>query len=571
MNKIAFDTETKGFSWYDGEIAFLGSWANADEEGVCNLETQEGKDEFERILLSADLLVAHNFSFDCHQVRETMGLDLLKAGIEFDDTDIMARIAYPTGQRRGSYKLKDLAATFVNEDAKKESEAIEEMAKEIGISLKSTPESFRLVWQAYPDVMELYAAKDARYTYDLHDHLVKELGDDASYALEREVIPVLTAAEARGVALDQAVVEALVAEYEPLALAAREELVTTLGEPAIEGEGSKAALLEALHDLGVPLYRKTKDGGLATHKWALEEFQEDYPILRVLMDWRVYEKFLATYLRPAVGRDVVHTSFKQSEAWTGRMSSARPNLQNIPKRAGKGVRAMFVPREGHCFVVYDYESIEVRLLAYYLGPAGKPFADLIAEGRDPHAWMASEIHGGTPDEYVKGTDQQPLRDEAKNTLFAISYGAGAPRVSDMNGIPKDQAKALIKTIKSNIPGFYKLNRRLRDKVEAVGYINTAFGKRQPVGKDKAYVALNALIQGTAAQIMKKGLVNTANAVRELDAIPLLVVHDEVLVESPLENAEKVAALVAPAMTSAFDMYPALSVEGGIVTTNYADA
>jgi len=574
MTKLAFDTETKGFGWYDGETAFLGSWADAKNEYVANLLTADGAQEYENALKSAGTLVGHNTSFDVHQTRATLDYDILSQGAVLHDTDIKARIAIPTGQRKGSYKLKDLTATFVNEEAKAESEAIDEMAKSIGVSLKETPEAYYLVWRAYPDVMELYAKKDARYTYDLDTYLDTQLDPaDQSYGIEQEVIPILTQAEATGVKIDQEVVQKLKAEYEALEQEAREPLIETFGsEKALKGEGSKQALLDALLELGVPLYRKTKSGELATHKWALQEFTEQFPILDTLMEWRKYDKFLTTYINPVDGRDVVHTSFKQCEAWTGRMSSARPNMQNIPKKAGKEARSMFVPREDHVFVVYDYDSIEVRLLAYYM--ANEAYRKLIREGLDPHAYMAGQIHGRPMEEFTKENatpEDRLLRDIAKNTMFAISYGAGAPRVADMNQIPKAEAKELIKKIKKSLPGYYRLNSRIRKKIESVGYVNTAFGKKQVVDKEKAYVGLNALIQGTAAQIMKRGLIQVHEATAHLGAIPLLLVHDEIVVECHKDAAEEVSALMPDALCTAFDCDPPLQVEGGIVTTNYADA
>ena len=142
----------------------------------------------------------------------------------------------------------------------------------------------------------------------------------------------------------------------------------------------------------------------------------------------------------------------------------------------------------------------------------------------------------------------------------------------MNQMSKGEAKVLIQKIKKGLPGYYRLNERIKKKIKTVGYVNTAFGRKQVVNKDKAYVGLNALIQGTAAEIMKRGLVDANNAIREYGATPLLVVHDELVVECPTENAERVAELVGPAMTGAFPQCdPPLAVEGGIVTTNYADA
>lgn len=575
--KIAFDTETKGFRYWDGETAFLGSWSDATNDYVANLLTPDGAQEFENALRSADELIAHNFSFDAHQVNATLGYDILASGAKIQDTDIQARIAMPTGQNRGSYKLKDLASTLLNDpDAKNEQDAIKEMGKAIGVKLtgeNATPEGFYLVWKAYPEVMEKYAKKDSRHTYDLHEKLNSVMGHSDAYELEREVIPVLTKAEEVGIKLDQEVVQRLKKEYSDKAEELRKPLVDKLGESALGGKGSNEALLDALLGMGVPLYRTTENGQLATHKYALQEFSDQFPILQTLLDYRTAEKFLSTYVGPMDGEDVIHTSFSQCGAWTGRMSSFAPNLQNVPKRAGKEVRSVFVPREDHCFVVFDYEAIEIRLLAYYLADEG--YRKLIREGLDPHAFMASQIHGGDMEEYTKecGIDENVAkRNVSKNTLFAICYGAGAPRVSDMNNISRQEAKQLILTIKKSLPGYFRLNDRIRDKVKALGYVNTIGGRKQPVKKDKAYVGLNAIIQGSAAEAMKFGLVNVDNAVKPYGATPLLVVHDEVVVECPIENAEKVAELTKAGLEAALpQLDPPLAAEGGIVYTNYADA
>lgn len=565
---VAFDTETRGLAWEDPEErAFLASWADEDSEGVADLSEPEDVQQFVRALESADIIVAHNAPFDVHQTRETLGFDPASLDAVIHDTDIMARLAIPAGQSRPSYKLKDLAETYVSDDAKDAEDAIDEMAKSIGVKLKSTGGYYE-VWRAYPKVMEKYAALDARYTYDLHRQFSEKLDGNSAWELEQQVQPILIEAERTGIALDQQVVEELVAEYTEIRDTAEERLVEAFpgGKESLSGD----ALADALIEMGVPLYRKTKKTGkLQTGKFALQEFAEDWPIVETILQYQSANKFLSTYLAPMEGREVVHTSFGQCEAWTGRMSSYRPNMQNIPVRGGARVREMFVPREGHSFVVCDYDSIEVRLLAYYMGR--QEYRDLISEGLDPHAWMAAQIHGGVMEDYVKGSDGEAARTQAKNTMFAITYGAGAPRVADMNGISREQAKSLISKIKKSLPGYFRLNKRIRNKIEAEGHVNTLFGRRQLVSPDKAYVGLNALIQGSAADVMKQGLVNVNEAVTPYGAKPLLVVHDEVVVEVPTENAEHVKQLTEQAMNEAFDLNPPLAVSGSIVDTNYADA
>lgn len=603
MKIVAFDTETHGLDWSSGQTAFLASWADGDGEYVADLSDSDQATEFMKALEGADALVCHNASFDVHQVRETIGFDPLSLGVPIHDTDIMSRIMYPEGQRkgeRGGHGLKNLAKVWLRDDADKAEEVLEELAKSIGHRTLKKDGIYHELWRAYPNELEKYARDDARFTYDIFEKFYDRLAgrDTEVYELERKVQPILIAAEERGVALDRNAVYKLRDEY-----AVEAELKLNyldehgLGADALSGEGSQERLLEALQKLGVPLYRKTDTGRLATNQFALQEFEDDFPQLKALQEWRTATKFLSTYIEPMLDRDVVHPSFYQVGAWTSRMSCSRPNMQNIPKAAGKEVRSMFVPREGHAFVICDYEGIEIRLLAHYM--ADEDFTQRIKNGLDPHAWMASVIHGGSPEDYAKGSERQPLRDAAKNTLFAITYGAGGRRVTDMNNLdpgphwdedhptiraardadrswPKagyqyKEGRALINTIKSALPKYKRLQGRVKKKITTQGHVNTIFGRKLPVNKNKAYVGLNSLIQGSAAEIMKQGLVNVSEAVAELNAMPLLVVHDEVLVETPIDVAEETLQRTEQAMKDAYELDPPLEVEGSIVTTNYSDA
>jgi hypothetical protein len=163
MTTIAFDTETHGFDWFDGQTAFLASWADADGEYCVPLTDGEGREQFLNLLGEADTVVGHNLSFDTHQTRATTGYDLLEQGKELHDTELMARIAVPTGQARGSYKLKTLAETFISKDAKEAEDAIVEMGKSLGLAMsKMEPGTYYQLWRAYPEVMEHYARMDAR-------------------------------------------------------------------------------------------------------------------------------------------------------------------------------------------------------------------------------------------------------------------------------------------------------------------------------------------------------------------------------------------------------------------------
>ena len=568
---IAFDTETHGFDWHSGQTAFLGSWADADGEYVEDLTNSEGRREFTLALAEASTIVAHNLSFDTHQLRETTGYDLRTSGHELHDTDLLARLVNPVGNVGGfGFRLKDLASSLLYADAGDQEKHMKEMGKSIGVNMNQAGAYYE-VWRAYPDVMENYAKQDARITYDLFEYLMERATPDnlQCYDLEMATAKALIDAEARGLAVDQAAVEELYGQYAPEAERLEASVKETLGLEALTGEGSEEALTDALLAHGVPLYRTTKNTQkLATHKFALQEFEDDYPVLSDFMEWRRVDKFLTTYINPMRGRDEVHTSFRQSAAWTGRMSSVRPNMQNLPKRAGREVRRPIVARPGHKLVVCDYDGIEARLLAWYMND--EHYRQMFRDGVDPHAWMAAQIHGGTVEDFDKDGPRGDERDQAKNVLFAISYGAGAPRVSDMTGLPKKEAKDLIAKIKGSLPKYHKLMGRIRKKITSQGYVSTLYGRQQRVDPEKSYVGLNALIQGSAAYLMKQGLVNVHEAVAEYDALPLLVVHDEVVVESPEDCAEDVLTTTISAMEAAYELDPPLQVSGSVVD-NYMEA
>jgi DNA polymerase-1 len=393
--------------------------------------------------------------------------------------------------------------------------------------------------------------------------------------MERRVMPILIEAERRGIATDQDQVSKFKREFTATRNEYYEKLATQLGEQALGGEGSENALIEALLKQGIPLHERTETGQLSTSKRALQEFESSFPVISDLFEFRRLERFLSTYIGPMDGVEIIHPNFGQIGAWTGRMSCRSPNMQNWPKRAGKHVRAVLVPRPGHAFVVVDYEGIEARLLAYYLGD---PVYREIAATRDPHAWLAAQIWGGEPSEYAKGTDKAIThRQPAKNIMFAITYGAGRKKVAAMlrdAGLPasEDDARQIISKIKASLPNYYHLTKhRIEPKIKEHGFVNTIIGRKNPVKKDKAYVGLNALIQGSAADIMKLGLIEVKRAVEPYGATPLLVVHDEVVVEAPLGTEQDVLAATERAMTSAWELDPPLAVEGSIAYHDYSEA
>lgn len=595
MRVLGFDTETCGLDWWNPEQqGFLLSWADEDGSHVCRIgrasrgeETDvEGPRQFLQAVDRADVVVAHNLPFDIHQVRETMGVDLLDRA-RCEDTDVLGRVALPerawAGGDYGGYKLKDLAKTYLRKDADDAEEAIIELGKSIGVRLKgenATPAGYYEVWRAYPREMEAYALLDAEYARDLYPLFLAKLNSKTSacWQLERKVSPVLIRAEMRGVRVDPKIVMHLRGQYEPIEAAARAKVAEELPDVNL---ASPVQLREALVAMGVPLYRKTDAGELSTNKFALQEFEDSFPVLKALGEWRNADRMLNTYVGPMTGREVVNTRFWQCGARTGRMSCSTPNMQNLPARSESKdsdtkLREVFVPREGHAFVVCDFDSIEVRLLAHYLN--SPEYTQLIEDGLDPHAWMASRIPHETwgwaepqPYEYfLKGAPGEEQRTIAKNVLFAIVYGAGANRVSDMLQISKTEARKLIKSIKMALPRYFFLKDRVDKKIRATGFVNTLLGRKACVNKEKSYVGVNALIQGSAADVFKQAVVDVAVAIAQYDAHLVLFVHDELVAEAPVEHAGTVLRIMTERMEAAYALAPSLRVTGSICLNNYAE-
>lgn len=578
MIVLGFDTETKGLNWFDpAQQAFLLTWADDTGSFVTSVNDQDGLDMFRAAVARADILVAHNLAFDVHQVRETLGIDLLLSGKILHDTDVLARVALPerawAGGDDGGYKLKNLAKTYLRADADHAEQVIEDLAKSIGVRLKgenATVGAYYEVWRAYPREMEEYALLDAEYARDLYPILLGKLSDNQRkcWEMEQQVTPIIIESERAGVRVDPTVVAQLRAEYEPLEAEARATVERELEDVNL---ASPVQLRDALLELGVPLYRRTASGELSTNKFALKEFEDQFPVLKALGEWRRCDRMLNTYIGPMTGRSVVHTSFWQIGAKTGRMACSRPNMQNLPARGEAGdtkLREVFIPRPGHSFLVNDFDSIEVRVLAYYLN--SEEYIRLIEEGHDPHAWMASEIHGGVADDYLKGTPGEGTRSTAKETTFSIIYGAGAKLVSDKLRISKDEARELILKIKRALPRYFDLKKRIDRKIKSTGFVTTIGGRKACVAKDKSYVGINAVIQGSAADIFKEAVIAVARVCERYDARIVLYVHDEIVVECPTPHAEACNAEIQQAMETARTLRPALKVTGAICHNNYAE-
>lgn len=574
---IAVDTETTGFNWFDGDRPFLATVSDYDRDWLYYLPLTGGDEDsviaLSEALLVADALIFHNASFDIHMLvaEGVCTLDEL-LDKEIHDTELLARVV---NSREPNYRLKTLAQKYVDADAKDGEEAVREQMLAMGLIRKIDQRDFASgayydVWRAAPETLETYALKDTRITYDLFTTLMERATEDnlKVYDLERRLLPIIVRMEHRGIRIDADRVADLLGVHEVEYERAKEMLFEMNG-----GEfdvNSKSHIIPFLEGAGIELTLKTESGEIRVDKGVLSRY-EDVPEVAALLDYRQHEKFLTTYLRPMHNKERVHPRFIQCGAWTGRMSCREPNFQNIPVRSGPELRSMIVPNDGMSFVVADYSSIELRLLAYYMADEG--LWDIINAG-DPFAWLGSQIYGTTDQ------DLWPVkRQNLKNGFYAMTYGAGGPKLAATigGGMTPEEGRALRKAMEVSLgPNYSRLWGRLRKAVQNRGYVKTIGRRTQIVPKDKSYVALNALIQGSAADVMKQAMINVAHSLTALGGYPILTVHDEVVAEVPTSLAEEGLERVQKAMAqAASDLTPdgslSLKAEGVICHESYAEA
>jgi DNA polymerase I len=435
-----------------------------------------------------------------------------------------------------------------------------------------------------------YAAEDADVTLKLHGALKPRLLAEKLLAvyetIDRPLVPAVARMEMAGIKVDSAELKRLSADF-ARRLVDLEHEIHKLAKREFN-IGSPKQLGEVLFDsLGLAGGKKGKTGAYATGADVLEELAaQGHEIPARVMDWRQLSKLKSTYadalvqqINPTTGR--VHTSFALAATSTGRLSSTDPNLQNIPVRTeeGRKIRRAFVAEKGHRLLSVDYSQIELRLAAH-MADVGA-LKEAFKEGADIHAMTASQVFG-VP---VAGMDPM-VRRKAKAINFGIIYGISAFGLAQQLGIPQGEAKAYIDAYFARYPGIRAYMDRTKEQARAQGYVTTIFGRRchVPGINDKnparrsfmERAAINAPIQGSAADIIKRAMIRIDPALAEakLAARMLLQVHDELLFEVPLAEVEATSALVKKVMEGAAG--PALDLSVPLVADvgvgeNWAEA
>ena len=414
-----------------------------------------------------------------------------------------------------------------------------------------------------------------RFQATLADHDLERLFHD----VEIPLIGVLVDMEWEGIAIDAAHFARLAAEM-------RRELAQL--EAAIHEQAGVAFNLNStpqlrhvlFEKLQLPVLKKGKTGA-STDAEVLDELAGmGHAVPKLLLEYREISKLLSTYLdvlpnevNPATGR--IHTSFNQIGAATGRLSSTDPTHQNIPVRSvrGEAIRRGFVPRAGNRFVVADYSQIELRLLAHLSGDTA--FVDAFRAGGDIHRQTAALIFGVEP-----GAVTAEMRGRAKTINFATIYGQGPHALARQLGIPYEDARRFIDEYFVRFAGVRAFLDRTVAEARERGFVETIFGRRRyiPELKDKNFnvrafgerTATNSPLQGSAADLIKVAMIKVADALRPLQTKLLLQVHDELVLEAPAPEAERVATLVREHMEGAAALRVPLVATVGI-GVNWLDA
>ena len=422
-----------------------------------------------------------------------------------------------------------------------------------------------------------YAAEDADVTMKLQQVLWEKLSKEPTLEklfkeMELPLLGVLSRMERRGVLIDS---DALFLQSNEIAnrLSELEEQAYVLaGQPF--NLASTKQLQEILFDkLGLPVIQKTPKGAPSTNEEVLEELAFSHELPKVLVEHRGLSKLKSTYtdklpqmVNPQTGR--VHTSYHQAVTATGRLSSSDPNLQNIPIRneEGRRIRQAFIAREGFTVVAADYSQIELRIMAHLSQDQG--LINAFTQGKDIHRSTAAEIFGVALDEV---TSEQ--RRNAKAINFGLIYGMSAFGLSRQLGIGRADAQSYMDLYFKRYPGVQTFMHDIREKAKAQGYVETLFGRRLYLPdinssngmrrKAAERVAINAPMQGTAADIIKRAMIQLDQKLQsDPDMAMIMQVHDELVFEVRSEKVAFYSELIKTQMESAADLVVPLIVEVG---------
>lgn len=479
---------------------------------------------------------------------------LAQHGITLRNTDDAQLISYVLDAGRGSHAIEQLSERWFGHAMLKENELLGSGKGKITFDQVPIEKATPLSAESADVILRVWRV--------LKPRLVAEHMTTVYETLERPLVSVLARMERRGISIDRQVLSRLSGDFAQTAARVEAEIQEIAGEPV--NVGSPKQIGDILFGkMGLPGGSKTKTGAWSTTAQVLDELAEqghDFP--KKILEWRqvsklksTYTDALPTYVNPQTHR--VHTTYALAATTTGRLSSNEPNLQNIPVRTedGRKIRRAFIATQGHKLVSADYSQIELRLLAEIADiPVLK---QAFRDGLDIHAMTASEMFG-VP---IEGMPSE-IRRRAKAINFGIIYGISAFGLANQLGIAREEASAYIKKYFERFPGIRAYMDETRDFCRNHGYVTTLFGRKCHYPDIKASnasvrafnerAAINARLQGTAADIIRRAMTRVEDALAEkkLSAQMLLQVHDELIFEVPDAEVEATLPVVQHVMQDA---------------------
>ena len=570
---FAFDTETTSLNYMDAELVGVSFCIEEGEaayvpvahdypDAPAQLSLEFVLDALKPILESDKVIkVGQHIKYDKNVLAN---YDITLNGIGFD-TMLESYVLNSTAQR---HDMDSLALAYLGHKTIHFEEIAGKGAKQLTFNQISLEE-------AGP-----YAAEDADITLRLHNAIwtkLKGIPELKNLLIDVEVplACVLSRMEQEGVLIDS---QKLRQQSQDLATRIAElekEVHEEAGEPF--NLGSTKQLQQILFEkMSLPIIKKTPKGAPSTSEDVLQELALEYPLPKKIMEYRGLTKLKNTYtdklpkmINHRTGR--VHTSYHQAVTATGRLSSTDPNLQNIPIRneEGRRVRQAFIPREGNKFVAADYSQIELRIMAHLSGDKG--LLDAFAHGKDIHKATASEVFGVPLNEVT--TEQ---RRSAKAINFGLIYGMSAFGLSKQLNIPRNEAQKYMDLYFERYPGVLEYMDSTRESAKDKGYVETVFGRRLYLPDIKASngarrkgaerAAINAPMQGTAADIIKMAMIKVDDWIRKNasdDVTMMMQVHDELVFEIKEDKVETYVSTITALMESAATLNVPLVVEAGV--------
>ena len=560
---FAFDTETTSLDYVDARVVGVALAAAPGEGAYVPFAHRypgapDQLDE-ERVLGALRPLledpdrpkIGHNLKYDMSVLANH---DIAMAGVAHD-TMLQSYVFDSTATR---HDMDSLATRYLGVRTRKYEEVAGKGAKQI--TFDQVP-----LEEAGP-----YAAEDAEVTLRLHAFFTPRLGERSALErvyreIEMPLVPVLSAMERLGVRVDTERLRALSEELAVRMDAFEREAHEEAGGPFnLQSPKQIQAILFAPDRLGLPVRTKTPTGQPSTADAVLQELAREYALPRIILDHRALSKLRSTYavalresVNPTTGR--VHTSYHQAVASTGRLSSSAPNLQNIPVRTAEGrrIRQAFIAPPGFRLLSADYSQIELRIMAHLSGDEGLLRA--FAAGRDIHRATAAEV-GGVDEAAVDGE----MRRRAKAVNFGLIYGMSAFGLARQLGIERGEAQGYIERYFERYPGVRAYMDETRERARDRGYVETVFGRRLHLPEIKSRnaarrqyaerTAINAPMQGTAADVIKRAMVSLHEWTRgrENEVRMIMQVHDELVFEVAENGAAEAGAAIAERMARAAD-------------------